>query len=86
MADTVKSLSGNDCSVCSFRDRATQKACGFAVHPLTSLRVLPVSQRNALSYFNFMNDEGRAVMAALLPAGHNPHGWDGGPLRPAAAQ
>lgn len=26
-------------------------------------------QRNALSYFNFMNDEGRPVVGALLPAG-----------------
>eukprot|EP00879_Flechtneria_rotunda_P008230 GHRR01008623.1.p1 GENE.GHRR01008623.1~~GHRR01008623.1.p1 ORF type:complete len:164 (+),score=47.47 GHRR01008623.1:168-659(+) len=25
--------------------------------------------RNALSYFNFLNDEGRPVVAALLPAG-----------------
>ncbi|KAF8073178.1 ndufaf3 [Scenedesmus sp. PABB004] len=25
--------------------------------------------RNALSYFNFLNDEGRSVVAALLPAG-----------------
>jgi hypothetical protein len=29
-------------------------------------------QRNALSYFNFMNDEGRSVVAALLPAGYDP--------------
>jgi hypothetical protein len=27
------------------------------------------AQRNALSYFNFMNDEGRSVVGALLPAG-----------------
>jgi hypothetical protein len=27
------------------------------------------TQRNAISYFNFLNDEGRSVVGALLPAG-----------------
>lgn len=27
-------------------------------------------QRNALSYFNFLNDEGRSVVGALLPYGY----------------
>jgi hypothetical protein len=33
------------------------------------LLLLLLLQRNALSYFNFMNDEGRQVVGALLPAG-----------------
>jgi hypothetical protein len=31
--------------------------------------VLRVAQRNAISYFNFLNDEGRSVVGALLPCG-----------------
>jgi len=33
-------------------------------------------QRNALSYFNFLNDEGRIVVAALLPYNQQEAGAD----------
>jgi hypothetical protein len=31
------------------------------------LSIHPSFQRNAVSYFNFLNDEGRVVVGALLP-------------------
>eukprot|EP00775_Hariotina_reticulata_P011083 gene11083-11239_t len=53
--------------------------CGAAIRPLPAelqqflkargIATEVLDTRNALSYFNFMNDEGRPVVAALLPLG-----------------
>lgn len=53
--------------------------CGAKMQPLPqqlndylrarNIAVESLDTRNALSYFNFMNDEGRMVVGALLPAG-----------------
>lgn len=54
--------------------------CGSKIRPLHPLlqkhlhargiAVEALDTRNAISYFNFLNDEGRQVVGALLPSGH----------------